>query len=250
VSRTAYALRLGDDALVAAQRLTQWCTNAPQLEEDVALANIALDLLGQARALLSHAGELEGEGRDEDALAFLRDEHEITNVQLVELPNGDFAFSVARMLLFATYQHLLYQALASSTDPVLAGIAAKAVKETAYHREYAAAWTRRLGDGTDLSHTRMQRGLDDVWPYGHDLFAPDPLGHRAAGQGWGVDQSTLREPWLAALEPVLETAGLRRPADGWAPTGGREGVHTEAFGYLVTEMQALHRAHAAAGARW
>ncbi|HYS39809.1 MAG TPA: 1,2-phenylacetyl-CoA epoxidase subunit PaaC [Pseudonocardiaceae bacterium] len=229
-------LALGDDALVAAQRMSEWCARAPQLEEDVALSNIALDLLGQARELLSYAGSVEGAGRDEDALAYLRDSNEFRNAQLVELPNGDFATTVAKMLCFAVYQNLLYQALVDGPDAVLARIAAKAVKETKYHVDHAVLWTLRLGDGTVESHQRMQAGLDDVWPFTHELFEPV------------VPGVSLRAPWLAVVEPVLRSATLRRPLDGWAPTGGRQGIHTEAFSYLVMELQVVHRAYP--GGRW
>jgi ring-1,2-phenylacetyl-CoA epoxidase subunit PaaC len=229
-------LALGDDALVAAQRMSEWCARAPQLEEDVALANVALDLLGQARELLSYAGAVEGAGRDEDALAYLRDPNEFRNAQLVELPNGDFATTVAKMLCFAAYQNLLYQALVDAPDATLAQIAAKAVKETKYHVDHAVLWTLRLGDGTAESHRRMQAGLDEVWPFTHELFESVALAPGVLGQ-------SLRAPWLALVEPVLREATLRRPVDGWAPTGGRQGVHTEAFSYLVMELQVVHRAY-------
>jgi len=229
-------LALGDDALVAAQRMSEWCARAPQLEEDVALANISLDLLGQARELLSYAGSVESSGRDEDALAYLRDPNEFRNAQLVELPNGDFATTVAKMLCFAAYQNLLYQALVDYTDPAFARIAAKAVKETKYHLDHAILWTLRLGDGTAESHRRMQAGLDDVWPFTHELLEPV------------VPGISLHAPWLAVIEPVLRSATLRRPLDGWAPTGGRQGIHTEAFSYLVMELQVVHRAYP--GGRW
>jgi ring-1,2-phenylacetyl-CoA epoxidase subunit PaaC len=248
VNDVSYLLRLGDDALIAAQRMTQWCSRAPSLEDDVALANIALDLLGQARALLRHAGQLEGAGRDEDALAMTRDEHEFRNVLLVELDNGDFAVTIAKLLCFALYQRLLYERLSASTDPVLAGIAAKAVKETAYHVEYAAGWTVRLGDGTEESAARMRAAVAEVWPYAHELFADDEVLSAAAASGLGITPSELREDWSAAAGEVLAEAGLPRPPDGWRPAGGRRGVHTEAFGYLIGEMQILQRTHP--GARW
>jgi ring-1,2-phenylacetyl-CoA epoxidase subunit PaaC len=243
-----YVLRLGDDALIAAQRMAQWCARAPQLEEDVALANIALDLLGQARELLTYAGEVEGLGRGEDKLAYLRDEREFGNVLLVELPNGDFATSIAKMLFFSTYQNLLYEGLSAAGDPTLAGIAAKAVKETRYHVDHAVTWTLRLGDGTAESHRRMQAAVDEVWPFTHELFEAFPVTAALPVGDRGIEPSTLREPWLAHVEQVLRDATLLRPEDDWAPTGGRRGTHTEAFGYLVTEMQCLHRAHP--GARW
>lgn len=243
-----YVLSLGDDALIAAQRMTQWCASAPELEEDVALANIALDLLGQARALLSHAGALEGAGRDEDALAFLRDAREFGNVQLVELPNGDFAVTIAKLLFFSAYQELLYDGLLRSRDSVLTGIAGKAVKECAYHVDHAVSWTLRLGDGTAESHARMSRAVEAVWPYTHALFIADAAAAEQAACGAGVDPAMLRAPWLDRVRPVLAEAGLAVPEGTWLPLHGRRGEHTESFGMLLTEMQALHRGHP--GASW
>ncbi|MBG0829097.1 phenylacetate-CoA oxygenase subunit PaaC [Planomonospora sp. ID67723] len=237
-----YLLGLGDDALVAAQRTAEWCARAPQLEEEVALANVALDQLGQARAFLGYAGELEGAGRDEDALAFLRDEAGFRNAQLVELPNGDFGTTVAKTLFLAAYQKLLFSRLARTAEPRLAGIAAKAAKESAFHVSYASAWTIRLGDGTPLSHRRMRDAVEEVWPYTHELFEPWTAPEA------GLDPATLREPWLRVVEKVLGEATLSRPQDGWAATGGRHGRHTEWLGPLLAEMQSVHRAHA--GARW
>jgi ring-1,2-phenylacetyl-CoA epoxidase subunit PaaC len=243
-----YALRLGDDALVAAQRLSEWSAKAPEMEEDIALSNIALDQLGAARLLLSYAGELEGAGRDEDALAYLRDDREFRNCLLVELPNPDFGVTMAKLLLLSAYQRLLYDRLVVSTDHRLAAIAAKARKESAYHLDHSAQWTVRLGDGTEESHRRMQASVDEVWPYTHELFASDDLTARLAEQGVGPAPATLRGAWLAMVEPVLAEATLTRPADGWAPGGGRDGLHTEHLSYLLAEMQVLHRAHP--GATW
>ncbi len=267
-----YVLRLGDDALIAAQRLSEWVSRAPELETDMALANIALDQLGQARLLLSHAGEVENAGRGEDDLAYLRAEREFRNCQLVELPNTrpsvgpgetvaavgppstagadglDFAVTIGKLLFLSCYQHALYQRLVSSADQRLAEIAGKAVKETAYHLDHATLWTLRLGDGTDESHQRMQTAVDALWPYTHEVFQADELTARLAAAGIAVDPSGLRAVWLATVETTLAEATLRRPADGWAPAGGRAGVHTEALGYLLSEMQSLHRAHP--GARW
>jgi len=233
VSGFEFVLGLGDDALVAAQRLAQWCARAPELEEDVALANIALDQLGAARLLLGYAGELEGEGRDEDALAYLRTDREYRNVLLVELPDRDFAVLMAKLLFLSAWQRLRYEDLAAGDDERLAGIAAKAVKESAYHLDHSALWTVRLGDGTDESHARMQRAVDEVWPYTHELLAEAPH---------------LRANWLSTVDGVLAEATLRRPDDGWRPGGGRDGRHTEALSYLLAEMQVLHRAYP--GARW
>lgn len=235
-----HLLALGDDALVAAQRLGEWVAAAPELEEDIALANIALDQLGAARMLLTYAGELEGAGRDEDALAYLRDDREFRNCLLVELPNGDFAVTMAKLLFLAAYQLPLHTALSGCADERLAAIAGKARKEVAYHLDHARLWTLRLGDGTAESHRRMQSAVDEIWPYTHELFQPDPTAP--------VDPAGLRAEFLAIVEPVLAEATLTRPADGWAPEGGRRGLHTEHLSYLLAEMQVLHRAHP--GARW
>jgi ring-1,2-phenylacetyl-CoA epoxidase subunit PaaC len=243
-----YVLRLGDDALITAQRLSEWCSRAPEMEEDVALANIALDQLGAARALLTYAGELEGHGRTEDDLAYLRGDREFRNAQLVELDNGDFAVTIAKLLFFSIYQRLLYDALAGSTDETLAGIAAKARKESAYHVDHASLWAIRLGDGTDESHRRMQAGVDAIWPYTHEIFDTDDIAATAARTGAGVDPADLREMWLPIVDAVCAPASLVRPVDAWRPTGGRAGVHTEALSHLLAQMQVLHRAHP--GARW
>jgi ring-1,2-phenylacetyl-CoA epoxidase subunit PaaC len=241
VTVATYALRLGDDALILAQRLGGWIARAPQLEEDVALANIALDLLGQARALLTYAGSFDG--RSEDDLAYLRNERDFVNLQIVEQPNGDFAVTTARQLLFSTYQLALYQRLAASTDPTLAGVAGKAVKEVAYHRDHATQWTLRLGDGTEESHRRMQAGLDRIWPYADEMFRTDAVEQELVAAGVAVDAATLRAPWLEYLDAVLAEATLSRPETWTAPGGGRRGVHTESFGYLLAEMQHLARSY-------
>lgn len=242
-----YLLRRGDDALITAQRLGEWYAGAHSMEEDVALANIALDQLGTARLLLSYAGELEGAGRDEDALAFLRDDREFRNCLLAELPNGDFGHTMVRLLFLAAYQELLYRRVAESgtADERLAAIAAKARKESAYHLDHAAGWTVRLGDGTDESHQRMCAAVAELWPYTHELFAPEEVDARA------VDPAVLRAQWLSTVDPVLAEATLARPAhdgDAWVPEGGRCGLHTEHLGHLLAEMQSLHRAHP--GATW
>jgi len=247
-----YALRLGDDALVLAQRMGEWVASAPQLEEDVALANIGLDLLGQARSLLTYAGTQlphpDGSPRTEDDLAYLRDERDWTNVQLVELADdGDFGACIARLLVFSTWQHELYAALTSSTDDTLAAVAAKAVKEVAYHRDHATQWVLRLGDGTDESHRRMQDALDTRWPHVDELFETDDL-VRELDAGVAVDPATLREPVLAYVTAVIEQATLDVPEPAVRHTGGRRGVHTEQFGYLLAEMQRLARSHV--GATW
>lgn len=241
-----YALRLGDDALILAQRTAELSSNAPELEEDVALTNIALDLLGQARALLTYAGSFDG--RTEDDLAYLRGEREFVNCQLVEQPNGDFAVTMARLLFFSTYQLALYERLTDSTDETIAGVAAKAVKEAAYHRDHATEWILRLGDGTDESHRRTQDAVWRMWPYTHELFETDDLVRGLAERGVAVDPPVLRDQWRGYVGAVLAEATISQPADGFMPSGGRRGIHTEPFGYLLAEMQHLHRSHP--GAEW
>ena len=243
-----YALRLGDDALILAQRLSEWASRAPEIEEDIALTNIALDLLGQARELLDYAGTVENAGRDEDDLAYLRVEREFVNTHLVEQENGDFAHTIVRQLFFSAYQLALYEELISSRDELLAGVAAKGVKEAAYHHDHAMQWTLRLGDGTDESHRRMQAAVDRLWPYTAELFDADDVEKTLAAQGIAVDPSTLKSRWSQAISEVLTSATLTVPETVWSSRGGRRGVHTEAFGYLLAEMQYLHRAHP--GAEW
>lgn len=241
--RDQYALALGDDALVLAQRLGEWVARAPELEEDIALANIALDLLGQARTLLTYAGEQEGAGRDEDALAYWRDDREFRNVLLVELPNGDFAVTMARQLVFAAYQYELYDRLSAGTDDTLAAIAGKAVKEVRYHRDHATQWVLRLGDGTDESRRRMVAGLAAVWPYTDELFDGEGVSPALIAEGVAVDPAALREPWTAYVHGVLAEAGLDLPEQAAPRRGGRAGLHTEHLGCLLAELQHLHRSH-------
>jgi len=247
-SLAVYALRLGDDALVLAQRLGEWVASAPQIEEDIALGNIGLDLLGQARTLLAYAGETEGAGRSEDDLAYVREERAFVNVQLVEQPNGDFAVSMARQLYFSTYQFALYERLQHSADATLGGVAEKAVKEVAYHRDHATQWVLRLGDGTDESHRRMQDGLARMWPFVAELFEADDLVRALATGGVAVDPSTLRAEWDAYVDAVLAEATLARPTSTWTARGGRRGIHSQPFGFLLAELQHLHRSHP--GASW
>jgi ring-1,2-phenylacetyl-CoA epoxidase subunit PaaC len=243
-----YALALGDDALVASHRLTEWIARAPQLEEDVALGNIALDLLGQARLLLQYAGSLEQPTRTEDDLAYFRDERDFHNVSLVERPNGDFAVTMARLLLFSTYQHELYTRLIESTDPTLAAIAGKAVKEVAYHHDHARQWVIRLGDGTPLSRGRMQVALDAEWPWAAELFDASWLRQALITAGVAVDPVELESATLARVGAVVVEATLVVPVSGPAVSAGRDGRHTEALGHLLAEMQHLARSHP--GATW
>ncbi len=241
----AYCLMLGDDALILSHRLQQWMTRAPELEEETAIGNIALDLLGQARMLLARAGRADGTGRDEDHFAFWREEREFRNVRLVERADADFAEMLARLLVFSTWRLAQFDALRSSKDPVLAAIAAKGVKELTYHRDYAARWVVRLGDGTVESHRRMQAGMIAVWPLVDELFRPHPV--EAALPGVAVESATVRAEVNVVIDTVLATATLDRPDAG--PLAGvrgrygRDGLHTEAFGYILAEMQSVARAH-------
>ena len=239
-----YALGLGDDALILAQRLGEWIANAPELEEDVALGNIGLDLLGHARSLLTYAGS--ASGRTEDDLAYFRDEADFRNHQLFEQPNGDFAQTIARQLIVSVYFDELYRALAASADPTLAAIAAKAAKEVDYHLDHSYQWLLRLGLGTEYSRERMQRGLDAMWPFVDELFRSDPVAD--ALEGIAVDPVRLRGPFDSTVGRLVEEAGLTMPQAQPVRGGGRQGVHSEALGPLLAEMQVLARAHP--GAAW
>ena len=236
-----YTLRIADDCLVLSHRLAQWSSWAPTLEDDVALTNIALDLLGQARVMYARTAELDGTGRSEDDYAFMRDEREFVNCLLVEQENGDFATTIVRQLLCSTYQLAQWQALTSSTDEQVAAIAGKAVKESAYHRDHATDWTLRLGDGTEESHRRMGSALAALWPFTAELFESDAVTRDAAGLGIGPDPDALRPAWDAYIKRALSDATLTVPETTWRPTGGRQGLHTEPFGYMLAEMQHLHR---------
>ncbi len=249
----AYCQMLGDDALIYSHCLSEWVSNAPELEEEVALANIALDLLGQARVLLARAGQAEGAGRDEDALAYLRAEAEFRNVALAELSDElDFARAVARLLIFSSWRLALLHRLLGSADPVIAAVAGKGVKELTYHRDYAARWTLRLGDGTEESHRRMQAALHIVWPYLGELFRTSDEERRLAQAGVAADPAQTQAEVDAVLDEVLAQATLTRPAVPPMGTisgrGGRQGLHTERLGHVLAEMQSLARQHP--GATW
>jgi ring-1,2-phenylacetyl-CoA epoxidase subunit PaaC len=246
--RTAYVLRLADAALIHGQRVAEWCGHAPVLEEDIALANIALDHVGQARSLLTLAAELEGRYRDEDQLAFLRNEREYLNPTMLELPNGDFACTVLRAFLWASFVKLLYGALASSNHAQLAAIAAKSLKEVRYHQRHLGDWVVRLGDGTEESRRRMADALALLWPYAAEWFDDDAVDRDAAAGGLGPAWSDLRSSWLAVIEPVLAEATLSAPADTPFRSAGKQGRHSEHMGFLLAEMQSLQRAFP--GAVW
>jgi ring-1,2-phenylacetyl-CoA epoxidase subunit PaaC len=247
-SLAQYALRLGDDALILGQRLGEWCGHAPALEVDLSLTNIALDLIGQATHFLGLAGEIEAKGRDADALAFKRDVLDFSNCLLVEQPNGDFARTIARQFLFSHFQELQFEALTRSSEPRIAAIAAKAVKEVTYHARLASDWVARLGDGTEESRARMSAGLDWMWRFADELFAMDALETKLAKQGLAADKVALRAPWDARIDAVLSEATLTRPAPRRAVLGGRDGHHSEHLGHVLSEMQFLQRAYP--GAVW
>ena len=238
---TQYLLRIGDTCLILGQRLGEWCGHAPVIEEDIALTNMALDLIGQARAVLTHAGK--AQGFDEDQLAFLRDEPDYLNPTLVELPRGDFAFTMLRNLMVATWLKLLWQRLAASSDAELAAIAGKAVKEARYHQQHAADWVVRLGDGTPESRRRSEAALAQLWPYAAELFEADAVDDAARASGLGPGAAELQEPWLAEMDQVLAEAALAAPKATTFRSTGRRGVHSEHMGHLLAEMQHLQRAY-------
>ncbi len=240
---TDYVLRLGDDSLILGQRLSEWCGHAPMLEVDLSLANLALDLVGQAQHYLGYAAQLKDEGLDADKLAFRRDVLDFKNSLIVEQPNGDFAQTIARQFLFSNFQLLQLQALSASKDPTLAAVAAKAVKEVAYHASFASEWVVRLGDGTAESRTRMVEGLDWMWRFADELFIPDLVDEAVAADGTGVDPSTLKSAWDARTDAVLADAGLERPAARRPVTGGRVGRHSQHPGTPLSERQFAQRAY-------
>ncbi len=247
-----YLLRLADSDLVLAQRLGEWVGHGPVLEEDIALTNVGLDLLGQARLWFAYAGEVEarfaGQGRSEDALAFLRDGGAFRNLLLVEQPNGDYAQTMARQFYFDVWHRLLLSALTRSRDARVAEIATKAEKEVAYHAERSADWVVRLGDGTEESHARMQSAIDDLWMYTGEMFEADETDRLLAAGGIGCDVTALALPWRGAVEAVLAEATLAVPQAGSMQRGGKRGLHTEHLGHMLATMQCLQRAYP--GAQW
>ncbi|MFZ8836407.1 MAG: 1,2-phenylacetyl-CoA epoxidase subunit PaaC [Flavobacteriales bacterium] len=242
-------LRLGDDALILSQRLSEWCGHGPALEEDIALSNIALDLLGQARSFLTLAGAREGLNRTEDDLAYLRSDREFRNALLVELPNGHFGDTIMRQFLFDQFALLRYECLAAQRfDLDVAAISAKALKETKYHAEHSAKWVIRLGDGTDESHEKIQESLNTLWVYTGELFEPDTVTSYCTTNGLISDPDQLKSQWLESINLVLEEATLSLPSSEWMQCGGRNGIHTEHLSYLLAEMQVLQ--HKYPGAKW
>lgn len=243
-----YTLRLADTALILGHRLSEWVGHAPVIEEDLAFGNMGLDLIGQARSLYSYSGEIEGKGRDEDALAYLRDAGDYRNILLVEQPNGDFAATMVRQLFYAAFAHPYFEALMHTKDPTLAAIAAKAVKEMAYHLRHSAEWTIRLGDGTDESHARAQAAVDELWPYTGEMFEADQVERALIDAGVAVDPAPLRVTWNNTVEQVLSEATLTRPGDDYMQSGGRAGRHSEHLGHILAELQFVQRAYP--GATW
>jgi ring-1,2-phenylacetyl-CoA epoxidase subunit PaaC len=246
-----YLLRLGDDRLILGHRLSEWCGHGPILEEDIALANVALDLLGQATIVLRMAGEVEGQGRNEDALAYFREATDFRNCQLVELPNGDFGFTIARQFLFDVYDVVLLEALTRSDNAELAAVAAKSLKEARYHVRHSGEWMLKLGDGTAESHRRVQTALDTLWRFTPELFVPDDVDAELVQAGIAPDLAELKPKWEAIVRDVLDRATLTTPNDAPRPSGargGRRGAHTEHLGHLLAEMQIVARSHP--GATW
>lgn len=241
-------LRLGDDRLVLGHRTSEWCGHGPILEEDIALANISLDLIGQANLLLQYAGQVEGAGRDQDALAYFRDAMEYRNALLCELPKGDFGVTIVRHFFHGVYSVLQWEALARSKDETIAGIAAKALKESKYHVRHAGEWVIRLGDGTEESHARAQAAVDLLWPYTGELFMQPSDEAELVDAGIIADVSALEGRWRTTVDDVLSRATLTVPAVNWMQRGGRAGVHTEHLGHMLAEMQSVARAHP--GATW
>lgn len=236
-----YVLRRADDALILGHRLSEWCGHGPMLEEDMALANMALDLIGQARELYSYAAAVEGAGHDEDSLAYLRDERQYRNLLLVEQPNGDFARTMMRQLFYSAFADPYWRAMMASLDPTLAAIAAKSEKESAYHLRHAAEWMIRLGDGTAESNHRAQAAVDDLWAFTGELFEADAIDTGLIKAGVAVDPDSLRAKFLATVGDVLRTATLIEPANDWMQKGGRSGRHTEHLGHLLSELQSMQR---------
>ena len=243
-----YALRRADDALILGHRLSEWCGHAPALEEDMALANMGLDLLGQARELYSYAADVEGQGNDEDKFAYLRDVRQYRNLLLLEQPNGDFARTMARQFFYAAFADLYWRAMMKSTDATLAAIAAKSEKESAYHLRHSSEWMVRLGDGTEESHRRAQTAIDDLWALTGEMFEADDSERGLIVSGIAVDPATLHPQWFKTISDVVNEATLALPNSNWMQQGGRSGRHSEHLGHLLSELQSMQRTFP--GATW
>ncbi|MBK7936716.1 MAG: phenylacetate-CoA oxygenase subunit PaaC [Lewinellaceae bacterium] len=238
-----YLIRLGDNALILSQRLGEWCGHGPVLEQDIAMTNIALDLLGQARMLLTYAGQLEGKGQSEDDLAYFRDAHQFRNALLVEQPNEDWAYTIVRQFFFDTFSYFNYQALLQSRDEHLAGIAEKAIKEVTYHLRYSSEWMVRLGDGTETSREKMQTAVNDLWAFSGELTTPDETDRLAAESGVGADLLKIKPLWEQKVASILEEATLKQPENIWMQRGGKQGRHSEHLGFILAEMQHMQRTY-------
>jgi len=243
-----YTIRLADDALILGQRLSEWCGHGPVLEEDIALANIALDYVGQATNLYKQAAQLDALKRDEDALALTRMENEYNNLLMLELPNGDYAFTIARQYYYTSFYQLFLDKLRASNDFFLSGFAEKSIKELRYHVQHASDWVRRMGDGTEESHKRIQEAVNQLWPYVGEMFLMDALESEMVSAGYAVDRALLVDEWKKQCVALFDEATLVVPTEAWHHKGGREGRHTEHMGYLLAEMQFLQRAYP--GAKW
>lgn len=236
-----YTLRLGDNALILGQRLAEWCGHGPILEQDIALSNIALDQLGQARMLMQYAAEQKGEGFTEDTVAFFRDVHEYHNLLLLELENGDWGKTITRQFLFDTYNYFFYTKLLQSQDETLRSVAQKAIKEITYHAQWSAEWLIRLGDGTEESHQRVQASLDDLWEWTGEMFTMDEVDQKMIDAGIGVDLAEVKVQWDEKVDQILAMATLKRPEADWFQSGGKQGEHTEYLGFVLSDMQHLPR---------
>ncbi|MCP4437427.1 MAG: phenylacetate-CoA oxygenase subunit PaaC [Aureispira sp.] len=238
-----YIIQTADNNLILGQRLSELCGHGPELEVDIGLTNIALDLIGHARSLYQYAAEIQNLGKDEDQLAFLRARHEYFNVLLVEQPNEDFAYTIARQFFFSVFNYLFYSELQNSNDSQLAAIAEKSLKEVAYHIRYSSEWMIRLGDGTDVSHKKMQVAVDDLWKYTAELYTMSEVDQLMLEEGIGIDLNKIKALYLAKVEEVMEEATLTIPTNGWTQKGGKEGQHTEHLGHILTEMQWMQRTY-------
>lgn len=240
---TKYLLQLADNALILGHRLGEWCGHAPEMELDIALTNIALDLTGQARSLYQRVAELEGLGKTEDDYAYLRDVREFRNTLLVEQPNGDFAHTIVRQFIFDSYHYFMCKSLTQSKDEWLAGFAAKSLKEITYHLRFSSEWMQRLGDGTEVSHAKMQAAIEEIWTYSGELTSPNSVEMEMAGQGIGVDLTKIKSEVEAKIAEVLAASKLTAPAGIWMQSGGKNGNHSEHLGFILAEMQFLQRAY-------
>lgn len=238
-----YVLRIADNALILGHRLSEWCGHGPSLETDIGITNIALDLVGHARTLLQYAAEVEGKGRSDDDLAFLRDVRDFKNVLLVEQANGNFADTIARQFIFDTFNYHFFDALQQSSDQELVKIAEKAIKELRYHYRYSAEWVIRLGDGTEESHEKMQAALDEIWEYSGELFEIDEVDQIMVEAGIGVDLNAIKALWEERVQAILTEATLKQPEVRWIQQGGKQGKHSEQMGFILAEMQWMQRAY-------